>query len=113
MALSKTLHEQLVMEDPQTVKKALDLLSVIFNDNKHTRTVSLKAKLRSLKLGDMNIDAYFRKIESIAIILTSLGSPISNDDVVTFALEGLNDKFENVVSIIVRREPFPNLKTIC
>ncbi|GKB63572.1 hybrid signal transduction histidine kinase M [Tanacetum coccineum] len=88
MTLSKTLQK-----DPQTAKEAWDLIALIFNDNKRTRSIGLKAELRSLKLGDLSIDAYFRKIESVATILTSLGSPISNDDVVTFALEGLPDKY--------------------
>ncbi|GKB09478.1 hybrid signal transduction histidine kinase M [Tanacetum coccineum] len=72
----------------------------------------MKAKLRSLKLGDLTINAYFRKIKSIATILTSLGSPINNDDVVTIALEGFPNKYENVFGIIVHREPFPVLKTV-
>ncbi|GJY42932.1 ribonuclease H-like domain-containing protein [Tanacetum coccineum] len=38
-------------------------------------------------------------------------SPISNDDVVTIALEGLPDKYENISGIITHREPFPDLKT--
>ncbi|GKB00413.1 hybrid signal transduction histidine kinase M [Tanacetum coccineum] len=72
----------------------------------------MKAELRPLKCGDLSINAYFRKIESISTILTSLGSPISNDDVVTFAIEGLNDKYEDVSDIIVHRDPFPDLKTV-
>ncbi|GJW56456.1 hypothetical protein Tco_0103187 [Tanacetum coccineum] len=72
----------------------------------------MKPELHSLKLGDLSIDAYFRKIKSIATILTSLRSPISNDDVVTIALEGLPYKYENVSGIIVHREPFSNLKTV-
>ncbi|GJU79604.1 hypothetical protein Tco_1281969, partial [Tanacetum coccineum] len=39
-----------------------------------------------------------------------LGSPISNDDVVTIALEGFPNKYENVSDIIVHREPFPDIK---
>ncbi|GKA61384.1 hypothetical protein Tco_0760791, partial [Tanacetum coccineum] len=77
-----------------------------------TRSIALKPELHSLKLGDLSIDAYFRKIKSIATILTSLRSPISNDDVVTIALEGLPYKYENVSGIIVHREPFSNLKTV-
>ncbi|GKE64623.1 hypothetical protein Tco_1518784, partial [Tanacetum coccineum] len=50
--------------------------------------------------------------KSIATILTSLGSPICNDDVVTIALECLPDKNENFSGIIVHREPFPVLKTV-
>nr|GFA28156.1 hybrid signal transduction histidine kinase M [Tanacetum cinerariifolium] len=70
------------------------------------------AKLRSFKLGDLTIDAYFCKIESIATILTSIGSSISNDDVTTITLEGLPDKYDNVSGIIVHREPFLDLKTV-
>ncbi|GKA77567.1 hybrid signal transduction histidine kinase M [Tanacetum coccineum] len=85
--------DEATSKDPQTAKKACDLTVLIFNDNKRTRSIALKENLRSLKLGDLSIDAYFHKIESIATILTSLGSPISNDDVVTIALEGLPDKY--------------------
>ncbi|GKA55467.1 ribonuclease H-like domain-containing protein [Tanacetum coccineum] len=90
ITLSITIQAWLVVEDPQMAKEAWN----------------------SLKLEDLSIDAYFCKIESIATILTSLGSPISNDDVVNIALEGLPDKYENVSSIIVHREPFPDLKMI-
>ncbi|GJX70161.1 ribonuclease H-like domain-containing protein [Tanacetum coccineum] len=110
--LSKTLQQRLVVEDPQTAKQAWDLIAKIFNDNMRTRSIALKAELRSLKLGDLSIDAYFRKPESISTILTSLGSPINNDDVVTIALEGLPDKYDNVSGIIVHREPFPDLKMV-
>nr|GEW51341.1 ribonuclease H-like domain-containing protein [Tanacetum cinerariifolium] len=89
VTISKTLQQRLVVDNPQSAKQAWDILADSFYDNKRTRLISLKAKLRSLKLGDMNIDAYFRKIESIATILTSLGSHMTSDDVVTFALEGL------------------------
>nr|GFB46261.1 hybrid signal transduction histidine kinase M [Tanacetum cinerariifolium] len=71
----------------------------------------MKAELRSLKLVDISIDAFFCKIESIVTMLTSLGSPVSNDDVVTFALKGLPNKYENVCGIITHREPFSDLKT--
>ncbi|GJT38447.1 hybrid signal transduction histidine kinase M [Tanacetum coccineum] len=43
-------------------------------------------------------------------MLKSLGSPVTNDDVVTFALEGLQDKYENVCGIITHRELFLDLK---
>nr|GEU63870.1 reverse transcriptase domain-containing protein [Tanacetum cinerariifolium] len=41
-----------------------------------------------------------RKIESIATIITSLGSPVSSEDVVMFALEGMPKK-RNVVKVQV------------
>nr|GEV93322.1 putative reverse transcriptase domain-containing protein [Tanacetum cinerariifolium] len=77
-----------------------------------TRSIALKAKLHSLKLGDLSIDGYFCKIKSIDSILTSLGSPISNDDAVTIVLERLPDKYDNIFGIIVHREPFSYLKMV-
>ncbi|GKC28349.1 hypothetical protein Tco_1035643 [Tanacetum coccineum] len=76
MTLLDTLQARLIAEHPQSAKEALDLITDIFNDNKRSRTIALKADLRSLKLGDLSIDAYFRKIKSIATMLTSLGSTL-------------------------------------
>ncbi|GJX88419.1 hybrid signal transduction histidine kinase M [Tanacetum coccineum] len=111
MTLSDTLQARLVVKHPQSAKKAWDLITEIFNDNKQSRTIALKAELRSLKLRDLSIDACFRKIKSIATMLTSLGSSVSSDDVVTLALEGWPDKYENVCGILTHKEPFQDLKT--
>ncbi|GKA38541.1 hypothetical protein Tco_0731092 [Tanacetum coccineum] len=59
------------------------------------------------------MDEYFRKIKSIATILTSLGSPVSSEYVVTFALEGLPDKYDHVCGIMHHRDNFPDLKIAC
>ena len=64
-----------------------------------------------MKLGDLSIDVYFQKIENIAVVLSSLGSPVSVDDMVNIALDGLPDKYQHVSDIIIQREPFPDLKT--
>ncbi|GJW18639.1 ribonuclease H-like domain-containing protein [Tanacetum coccineum] len=93
-------------------KEAWDILAEIFNDNKRSRSIALKAELRSLKLGDLSTDAYFHKIESIATILASLGSPISKDDIVNISLDGSSDNYADVSDIIIHREPFPDLKTV-
>nr|GEV81761.1 hypothetical protein [Tanacetum cinerariifolium] len=65
-------------------REALDLIAENFNDNKRTRSIALKAELRSLKLCGLTIDAYFR----------------------------FPEKYENVYGIIVHREPFPDLKRV-
>ncbi|GKB74365.1 hypothetical protein Tco_0935777 [Tanacetum coccineum] len=87
------------------------ILSLIFMTLSETLQAPI-VELWSLKLGDLSSDAYFCKIESITIILTSLESPFINDDVVTNSLEGLPDKNENVFEIIVYREPFLDLKAV-
>ncbi|GKB88753.1 hypothetical protein Tco_0961025 [Tanacetum coccineum] len=47
-----------------------------------SRTNALKAELRSIKLGDLTMESYFRKIESIVTILASLDSKVNDEDVV-------------------------------
>ncbi|GKB35196.1 hypothetical protein Tco_0880138 [Tanacetum coccineum] len=74
--MSKTLQQRLD-ENPQTTKEAWDILAEIFSDNKRSQSIALKAGLHSMKLGDLSIDSYFRKTESIATILASIDSPIS------------------------------------
>nr|GFC33260.1 hybrid signal transduction histidine kinase M [Tanacetum cinerariifolium] len=66
-----------------------------------------------MKLGDLSIDAYFREIKSIATILSSLGSPVSNDDVVNIAFDELPEKYQHVSNNIIHRGTFPDLKMVC
>ncbi|GJS82843.1 hypothetical protein Tco_0749384 [Tanacetum coccineum] len=59
-----------------------------------------------MKLRNLRFDANFHKIKSIATILASLGLPISKDDIVNIALDGLPERYEHVSDIIIHREPF-------
>ncbi|GKD93946.1 hybrid signal transduction histidine kinase M [Tanacetum coccineum] len=93
--LSDALQARLVVERPKSAKEAWDLIIDIVKDNKQSRTIALKAELRLIRLGDLSMDAYFRMIESTATILTSLDSPINNEYVVHYALEGISRRPSN------------------
>ena len=54
----------------------------------------------------------FKKIESIVTLLNALDSPVSNDEVVMYAINGLRDRFAHVSGIIVHRNPFPYLAMV-
>ncbi|GKB52294.1 hypothetical protein Tco_0903047 [Tanacetum coccineum] len=86
------IRNNLVDLNPTTAKDAWTYIEAIFQDNKRPRTMALKAELRYLKLGDLFID--------------------SNDDVVTFALEGYLSTYEMISTVIVSREPFSDLKMV-
>ncbi|GJS19793.1 ribonuclease H-like domain-containing protein [Tanacetum coccineum] len=90
--LTPSLRKRLVDLNLTTAKDAWTYIEAIFQDNKPPRAMALKAELRNLKLGDLSIDG--------------------NDDVVTFALEGLPSTYETISTVIVSREPFPDLKTV-
>ncbi|GJW37965.1 ribonuclease H-like domain-containing protein [Tanacetum coccineum] len=100
--LAPSLRKRLVDLNPTTAKDAWTYIEAIFQDNKRPRAMALKAELRNLKLGDLFIDGYFQKIESIVLLLNGLGSPLSNDDVVTFTLEGLTSTYETISTVISR-----------
>ncbi|GJR96160.1 ribonuclease H-like domain-containing protein [Tanacetum coccineum] len=94
--------------DVANTKPALD--AWYFLDNKKTKTIALKDELRVLDMGDMTVDKYFAKIESIGTFLSDLGSPMDYYDLVTYAIHGLSDRFAHVAGIIAYRVPFPDLE---
>ncbi|GJW09157.1 hybrid signal transduction histidine kinase M [Tanacetum coccineum] len=112
LTLSSTLQKRLIKANPKKAKAAWDAIETIFQDNKRTRTISLKGELPVIQMGDQTADEYFSKIEAILIYLTDLGSDMSDDDVVTYAINGLSDKYGSLAQIIAHKVPFPDLATV-
>nr|GEW77549.1 putative reverse transcriptase, RNA-dependent DNA polymerase, Gag-polypeptide of LTR copia-type [Tanacetum cinerariifolium] len=94
--LPDTLQARLVVARSKSAKEAWGLISDIIKDNKMSRTNALEAELRSLKLGDQSMESYFRKIESIVNILTSLDFHVNDEDVVHYDLEGMRLKSKSL-----------------
>ncbi|GJU76774.1 ribonuclease H-like domain-containing protein [Tanacetum coccineum] len=97
---------------PLTSEEIKSLIADIAKDNKRSRTNALKAELRSIKLGDQSMVSYFQKIDSIVTILTSLESYVNEEDVVHYAIEGLPDKYEQVIGYMHYQDKFPDLKMV-
>ncbi|PWA90489.1 hypothetical protein CTI12_AA100170 [Artemisia annua] len=95
----------------QIAKDVWDVLEKVFN-NKRSKTVELVGELRSLDIGDLTMDAYCRKIDSLASRLENLGSNITEDDLVIYAINGLSDNYDQVAHVIFNKDPFPNLKDV-
>ncbi|GKB57975.1 hybrid signal transduction histidine kinase M [Tanacetum coccineum] len=102
----------MIKANPKTAKAAWDAIETIFQENKRTRTISLKGELRVIQMGDQTADEYFSKIEAILTLLTDLGSDMSDDDVVTYAINGLSDKYGSLAQIIAHKDPFPDLAIV-
>ncbi|GJV83387.1 hybrid signal transduction histidine kinase M [Tanacetum coccineum] len=112
LTLSSTLRKRLIKANPKIAKDAWDTIEAIFQDNKRTRVVALKGELCMIQMGDQTADEYFSNIDSIVTLLNDLGSDVSQDDVVTYAINGLSDKYGSLAKIIARKEPFSNLSTV-
>ncbi|GJW27198.1 ribonuclease H-like domain-containing protein [Tanacetum coccineum] len=112
LTLSSTLRKRLIKANPKTAKAAWDAIETIFQENKRTRTISLKGELRVIQMGDQTADEYFSKIEAYPHHLNNLGSDMSDDDVVTYAINGLSDKYGSLAQIIAHKDPFPDLAIV-
>ncbi|GJX61429.1 hypothetical protein Tco_0294329 [Tanacetum coccineum] len=99
LTLSPTLRKRMISTNPASAKAAWGTIETIFQENKRTRNVALK-------------DAYFSKIDSIITLLTDLGSTMDDDDIVTYAINGLSEKYGSLAQIIAHKYPFPDLATV-
>nr|GEW71044.1 cytochrome c oxidase subunit I, mitochondrial [Tanacetum cinerariifolium] len=110
--LFDSLRARIVVACPKSAKKAWSLIFVIVKDNKRSRTNTLKAELRSIKLGDQSMESYFQKINSFVNILTSFEARVNEEDVVYYALEGLSDTYNQVYGYMHWKDTFPDLKAV-
>nr|GEX76182.1 hypothetical protein [Tanacetum cinerariifolium] len=85
--LAPSLRKRFVDLNSTTAKDSWTYIASIFQDNKRLHRIYV-------------------------LVLNGLGSPLSNDDVVTFALEGLPSTYETISTVIVSQEPFPDLKMV-
>ncbi|GJW93921.1 ribonuclease H-like domain-containing protein [Tanacetum coccineum] len=111
--LSDTLQRRIVVARPKSAKEDWDLITDIVKDNKRSRFLALKAELRSITIGDLSMEAYFGKIESLMTILATIDSPVNDEDVVHYVLEGLPEKYNQVCGYMHYQDIFLDLKMAC
>ncbi|GKB91929.1 ribonuclease H-like domain-containing protein [Tanacetum coccineum] len=92
-------------------KDLWDHLQGLFQDNKDARAINLNNELRSITIGKMSINEYCPKIKSMADRLKNLGSSICEKNLVTYAMNGLDNQFFTIAKIIRHREPLPTFDT--
>ncbi|PWA61851.1 hybrid signal transduction histidine kinase M [Artemisia annua] len=109
-SLCDSLQEQ-VVSTSGNAKALWDHLKELFHDNKHTRAITLDNELRSIKIESMSVNDYCTKIKSMADRLHNLGSPVSENNLVTYAVNGLDSRFTTIVKIIRHRETLPTFET--
>ncbi|PWA37884.1 hypothetical protein CTI12_AA586470 [Artemisia annua] len=73
--------------------------------------MGLDNELRSIKLGKMSINEYFTKIKSLADRLNNLRTVVSDKNLVTYVVNGLDSCFETIAKIIRHRDPLPSFDT--
>lgn len=62
--------------------------------------------------GDLSISEYFHRIKVTADLLANIQVPVSEKNFVTYAINGLGEKYDHIPSIIRYRTPPPSLLEI-
>lgn len=78
-----------------------------FRDNKEARALQLDHDLRPKEIGDLSIQTYCQLIKSIADLLANVDASVTDRTLVTYMLNGLSDKYENIINVVKNRQPFP------
>ncbi|PWA55352.1 hybrid signal transduction histidine kinase M [Artemisia annua] len=104
--ISKPLLQR-VLKKNVTVETVWKSLKNIFHENKYARAMKLDNNLRTIELGNLTITEYFHKINHITDLLANIDSPVDEKNLITYAINGLGDKYEGVAGIIRHRDPPP------
>lgn len=64
-------------------------------------------ELQTLEILDQSIRDYAQSLKSLADLLCKLDSPVSERNLVMYMLNGLNEKFDNIINVIKHQKTFP------
>ncbi len=100
------------IQDAKSPKQAWDTLVKMYNTNTQARKMQLKQELHNLQKNKMNINDYSTKVKNLADVLTFIGAPIDDEDLVAIILNGLGKDYSQFRTSIVVRETFPNFQDL-
>ncbi|PWA58931.1 hypothetical protein CTI12_AA395260 [Artemisia annua] len=107
--LEESLQDQ-VVATPGNAKALWDHIKDLFHDNKDARAITLDSELRSIKLGNLTINAYCTKIRAMADRLANLGEKVSDKNLVMYALNGLDARYKGIARLIRHSQPLPTFE---
>ncbi|CAH1424980.1 unnamed protein product, partial [Lactuca virosa] len=79
----------------------------LFHENKETKVMELDDELRTITIGDSSVMEYCIHIKSISDLLANIGSPLSERNLVIYAINGLSPKFAHVVTTTRHQKSSP------
>jgi len=80
----------------------------IFQDNKHSRVVTLEVELSNTKMENFpNASAYCQRLKSLVDQLKNVGAPVSKSRLVIQFVSGLTSVYRGVGTLIRQSNPLP------
>lgn len=81
-------------------------LEKCFGSLSRSHFIQLKTQLQSVKKGSQSITEYIQRIKHLSDSLASASSPIDEDDIIIYVLNGLPPEYESFkTSVRIRSEP--------
>ncbi|XP_049372524.1 uncharacterized protein LOC125837455 [Solanum verrucosum] len=88
--------------------KAWNRLCDIFQDNKHSRAVTLEYDFTHVNMKDFpSVSAYCQHLKSLSDQLKNVGSPVDNNRLILQLVSGLTEPYKGVATLIRQRDPLP------
>lgn len=60
-----------------------------------------------MEIEDLPVRDYCQKMKSTADLLSNVGTPVNDRILVMYIINGLNEKFDNIINVIKHKDPFP------
>ncbi|KAI3518343.1 hypothetical protein L1887_06963 [Cichorium endivia] len=97
-----------ILEPDSTAMEAWNRLRDIFQDNKHSRAVTLEQEFSHTHMEDFSsASAYCQRLKVLADQLKNVGAPVSNDRLVLQMVAGLTEAYSNVGTLLRQTNPLP------
>lgn len=103
---------QEVMSHNATARSVWRALELQFLGNCEQRALNLTTEFRTFHQGDLSVNDYCRRMKTMADSLSDLGDPLSDRALVLATLNGLNEKFDTLRSLITMQRPFPSIADV-
>jgi len=87
-------------------------LKNLYSHQTIANSFQLKQQLRSIKKDALSVNDYILKIKTIGHTLATIGEPLNDKDLLLAILNGLNQDYETVVSLITYQMDEINLEKV-
>ena len=97
-----------ILELDTTAMEAWNRLRDIFQENKHSRAVTLEYDFTQTTMENFSsVSTYCQHLKSLSNQLKNVGSPIDNSRLVLQLVSGLTEPYKGVATLIRQSDPLP------
>lgn len=81
-----------------TAHEVWQALERMFSSGSRARIMQLHRQLTNVRKKDMGAAEYFHKVKTLTDTLATIGQPLSDNEIVTYMLAGLNNDYDSLVT---------------